>query len=210
MIQKPFDTAPARGGASARTTCRACEDPAAALPSQAHPLACVLGFGDIWEGDDAFGCCVVDALLQENLPENVQLAYCGRHFRGVEAWLHQAKVAHVVLASRSGGRPGQPKESDLKGCWPARIECDRLHTALSGLEQALCRLRLIGGEPETVRIHMVTVSPKAGPGATKEMLRAARATVKAILADLSEAGALGELPARTDRLYRSEVLNVTF
>ena len=67
----------------------------------------VAGIGNIFEGDDAFGCEVARALTTHSLPENVRVVDFG--IRGLDlayALLDKPSLTILLDATRQGGEPG--------------------------------------------------------------------------------------------------------
>jgi hydrogenase maturation protease len=67
----------------------------------------VAGIGNIFQGDDAFGCDVVKVLAARKLPDNVRLFDYG--IRGLDltyALLDDPDLAILIDATRQGGAPG--------------------------------------------------------------------------------------------------------
>jgi Ni,Fe-hydrogenase maturation factor len=171
---------------------------------------CVLGFGDIFSGDRAVGCCVIDALLQLNLGPEVTLAYCGGDFRGIEAWMYKASDLHVVIGAVLGGRPGSVRSFDWHGLNLALGLSGALELFRDAMGASLTRLALIDSSPARVTFHIVEAGTQTGFGMTPEALRAARTVAGRILHGLNGAGLSARRTSPTDRLFRSVVLGRAF
>lgn len=184
--------------------------PHAPLLETSPPAGCVLGFGDILSGDRALGSCVIDALLQEELPENVVLAYCGGDFRGIEAWMHGAAEVHAVLGFSLGGRPGLVRTMDWSGLSAACERSEVLEIFRASMGAALTRLSFIEALPTRTVFHVVETKSESGFGMSREVLQAARETVRRILDRLAGAGVVASRSGQTHRLYRSAVLGRAF
>lgn len=181
---------------------------AAAAPDK--PTGCVLGFGDILSGDRAFGCCVVDALLQCGPGPRVTIAYCGGDFRGIEAWMYRTREVHVALGASLGGRPGTVRSLDWAAFLLASREQGGLEAFRDALGAALARLRLIDAQPGRVVIHVGQTLGESGFGMSRPALRAARAAALRIQGSLITAGLALAGAASRDRLFCSTLLKKAF
>jgi len=172
--------------------------------------ACVLGFGDILAGDRAFGCCVVDALLQCGPGPRVTIAYCGGDFRGIEAWMYRAGEVHVALGASLGGRPGCVRSLDWAQLRMESGEAPGLDLFLDAMGAALARLRLIDAMPGQVTFHVAQTLAETGFGMSRQALRAARVAALRIQDSLDACGLVSGRTGCTDRLFTSVLLKRAF
>jgi hypothetical protein len=172
--------------------------------------ACVLGFGDILCADRAFGCAVIDALLQERLGALVTLAYCGADFRGIEAWMHKARVVHVALGAYLARSQARVLCVDWAGLGPVLVSGGGLEVFRRSFGQALVRLDMIGAAPDRVVFHVGRTLRESGFGMSSQALRAAGETARSIRRDLAKAGLAPGPHGQESRLYRSILLGRTY
>jgi Ni,Fe-hydrogenase maturation factor len=168
---------------------------------------CVLGFGDILCGDRALGCAVIDALLQECLGQSVTLAYCGADLRGIEAWMHNARVVHVVIGVCMGWPVGSALSFDWAGTSRICSANGDLEVFRQPFGEALARLDMIGASPSRVMLHLGQTTCESGFGMSPEALRAARTTAWRIRRDLVKTGLAPGPVGRENRLYHSVLLD---
>ena len=115
----------------------------------------VAGIGNIFEGDDAFGCEVARALLARPLPSHVRVVDFG--IRGIDlayALMDKPDLTILLDATRRGGTPGTiytiepnvndpgPSALDAHSMDPVRVL--RMAQSLGG---ELGRVLLVGCEP---------------------------------------------------------------
>ena len=122
----------------------------------------VAGIGNIFEGDDAFGCEVARALASQNLPENVRVVDFG--IRGLDlayALLDKPDLTILLDATRQGGAPGtvytmEPDLASIAGSGDATLDTHSMHPVrVLRMAQAMCgdlggdlgRILLVGCEP---------------------------------------------------------------
>ncbi len=120
----------------------------------------VAGIGNIFFGDDAFGCEVAQRLLQRELPEKVRVVDFGiRGFDLAYALLESYKLAILIDAVPRGGEPGtlyviEPDltELDHGSSQESSIEAHamdplRVLTLVKSMGGVLNRVLLVGCEP---------------------------------------------------------------
>lgn len=121
------------------------------------------GIGNIFFGDDAFGCEVAKQLSGRELPENVRVVEFGiRSFDLAYALLDAYDLSLLVDATQRGGKPGTlytlaletdgPEESEAReNTWEAHglnpMQVLRLVKAMDGRPK---RILLVGCEPVTL------------------------------------------------------------
>jgi hydrogenase maturation protease len=109
------------------------------------PKALVIGIGNEFRGDDAFGLCVVREVQQLNLPGIEVLEHHGEGASLMELWKgHQ--IVMIVDAVRSGVAPGTLYRLDAsQGRIPANILTQSSHEF--GVAQAIETARALGTLP---------------------------------------------------------------
>lgn len=118
----------------------------------------VAGIGNIFEGDDAFGCEVVRALFARRLPADVRVIDFG--IRGLDlvyALMDKPGLTILVDATRQGGAPGtlytmEPDLTSLTASVPATLDSHamdplRVLAAAQAIGGELGRILLVGCEP---------------------------------------------------------------
>ncbi len=118
----------------------------------------IAGIGNIFEGDDAFGCEVARALRRRALPDNVRVIDFG--IRGLDlayALLDKPDLTILLDATQHGGAPGniytmEPKLESLSVNGEAPLDAHsmdpvRLLRTVQALGGELGRILLVGCEP---------------------------------------------------------------
>jgi hydrogenase maturation protease len=119
----------------------------------------IAGIGNIFAGDDAFGCEVAHALMKRNLPPNVRVVDFG--IRGLDlayALMDKPDLTILVDATPQGGNPGTiyTIEPDLKN-----LDCGAVDTLDGHSVDPIRVLRIVqtmGGE--LGRILLIGCEPK--------------------------------------------------
>ena len=116
----------------------------------------VAGIGNIFLGDDAFGCEVAQRLAQRPLPQDVKVVDFG--IRGLDlayALLNDHEMVILVDAATRGGTPGSIYviEPDLDENEPEMLDAHSMNPmrvlALARSMGALTHVRIVGCEPES-------------------------------------------------------------
>ena len=144
----------------------------------------VAGIGNIFQGDDAFGCEVVNLLAARKLPDGVQLFDYG--IRGLDlvyALMDNPDLAILIDATPRGEAPGTlyTIEPELEGDGPGEIQAHGMNPV-----QVLRAARAMGAKPG--RVLLVGCEP--GDLGGEEGLMGLTAPVTAALneaADIVEA-----------------------
>jgi hydrogenase maturation protease len=123
----------------------------------------VAGIGNIFMGDDAFGCEVARRLAGRQLPRGVRVVDFGiRGFDLAYAIMDGPEVTVFVDATPRGGAPGtlytiEPDLSGLNGAEPGGIMVEthgmnplKVLGMVKGMGGELKRILLVGCEPETL------------------------------------------------------------
>ena len=123
-------------------------------------VACI---GNIFMGDDAFGCEVARRLLERTLPEGVRVVDFGiRGFDLAYAIMDGPEVTVFVDATPRGGAPGtvytiEPDLSELDGTEPGGTVVEthgmnplKVLAMVKALGGEFRRILLVGCEPETL------------------------------------------------------------
>ncbi len=119
----------------------------------------VAGIGNIFEGDDAFGCEVARELMTRKLPEDVRVVDFG--IRGIDlayALIDKPELTILVDATRQGGSPGdvytmEPDVEKLDSAEGVSLEAHaldpmRVLRMARSLGGELGRVLLVGCEPQ--------------------------------------------------------------
>jgi len=127
-----------------------------------EPSILIAGIGNIFLGDDAFGCEVLKHLMERSWPDNVRVADFGiRGFDLSYALLDGYDVTILVDATPRGGAPGtiykiEPELSELE-TFDREIQVVETHgmnplkvlSMVKSMGGEFKKLLLIGCEPET-------------------------------------------------------------
>jgi hydrogenase maturation protease len=126
-----------------------------------YPSILIAGIGNIFLGDDAFGCEVVKELQQLRWPENVRLEDFGiRGFDLAFALLDGFDVTIFVDATVRGERPGtlytiEPDVSELEALGAGVLETHSINPSsvlqmVKTMGGSFKKLLLVGCEPATL------------------------------------------------------------
>ena len=126
------------------------------------PRILVAGIGNIFLGDDAFGCEVVQRMLHRQVPENVRVEDFGiRGFDLAYALMENYEAVILVDAAPRGQRPGtlytiEPDLNALDDTGP-----DEIMVETHGMNpmKVLAMVKALGGEPK--RILLVGCEPES-------------------------------------------------
>ncbi len=132
------------------------------LDSSLTPTILVAGIGNIFLGDDGFGCEVLRRLTQFEWPENVRLVDFGiRGFDLAYALLDGCDVTIFVDATPRGGEPGtlytiEPDLGELENLNPESVMVEthgmdpmKVLVMVKSMGGKFNRILLVGCEPET-------------------------------------------------------------
>jgi hydrogenase maturation protease len=125
------------------------------------PRILVAGIGNIFLGDDAFGCEVIQRILRRDLPEYVRVEDFGiRGFDLAYALMEDYEAVILVDAAPRGGDPGtlyaiEPDLSALEDTGPAEMVVE---THGMNPMKVLAMVKALGGEPK--RILLVGCEPE--------------------------------------------------
>jgi hydrogenase maturation protease len=113
----------------------------------------VAGIGNIFQGDDAFGCEVVKVLAHRKLPEHVTLFDYG--IRGLDlmyALMANPDLVILIDATPQGCTPGTlyTIEPELDGLDSGITKSEPLETHGMNPVQVLCAARAMGAKPGRV------------------------------------------------------------
>lgn len=127
-----------------------------------QPRALVAGIGNIFLGDDAFGCEVLKHLSQRVWPENVRVVDFGiRGFDLAYALMEELDLVILVDATPRGETPGtvyviEPDLGELDTLDPAGMAVEthgmnplKVLSMVKSMGKKLDRVILVGCEPET-------------------------------------------------------------
>ncbi|WP_457570609.1 hydrogenase maturation protease [Desulfovulcanus sp.] len=166
----------------------------------------IIGLGNILEGDLGIGCYILEALAQDNLGDNIRLAYLAEEATKTDVWLYEANLAIIVQGICLGASPGRVF------CWNYKIFQQNIHWLINQsktirpLTHALARTELLGGFPE--KLLFIFIQPKmiGSLSISKEMCRAMRCAIKIIKRELQENGSLSAASSKIEPLYRLKPL----
>ena len=129
----------------------------------APPSILVAGIGNIFMGDDAFGCEVARRLAGRPMPEGVRVVDFGiRGFDLAYAIMDGPDVTVFVDATRRGGEPGtlytiEPDLEELNGLGAAGMAVEphgmeplKVLAMVKSMGGEFKRILLVGCEPETL------------------------------------------------------------
>jgi hydrogenase maturation protease len=123
------------------------------------PRILVAGIGNIFLGDDGFGVEVLQQLIREPMPENVEAVDFGiRGFDLAYALLKPYNAAILVDALPRGGAPGtlyiiEPDLSTLDAAGPEEIDTHGMNPM-----KVLAMVKAMGGQPK--RLFVVGCDPE--------------------------------------------------
>lgn len=156
----------------------------------------VAGFGNVLRGDDGFGVVVAQRLLDESIPDGVEVMDVGiGGIHLVQELLDGVDALVVVDAIDLGRPPGtllviRPDVRDVSGLAPAqwRDELADLHYATP--ERAFMLARALGVLPDsTLLVGCQLADPdQLGQGLSPEVARAAEAAVVEVRRIVAELG----------------------
>jgi hydrogenase maturation protease len=139
------------------------DEPTAARDSTAQPSILVAGIGNIFMGDDAFGCEVARRLAGRQLPEGVRVVDFGiRGFDLAYAIMDGPDVTVFVDATPRGGEPGtlytiEPDLSELNEMGEGGIILEthgmnplKVLGMVKAMGGEFGRILLVGCEPQTL------------------------------------------------------------
>jgi hydrogenase maturation protease len=138
-------------------------NPQSAIPNPQSVSILVAGIGNIFMGDDAFGCEVARRLMERTLPEGVRVVDFGiRGFDLAYAIMDGPRVTVFVDATPRGGAPGtvytiEPDLSELNDAEQGGIMVEthgmnplKVLAMVKAMGGEFKRILLVGCEPETL------------------------------------------------------------
>jgi hydrogenase maturation protease len=152
------------------------------------PRILVAGIGNIFFGDDAFGCEVAQQLSRRSLPENVRVTDFGiRSYDLAYALMDGCDAAILVDATPQGSEPGTIYliEPDLKKLDELPDEAFNAHS-MNPL-RVLQLVRSLGGKPGGLRVvgcEPAVLDVEEGAMGLSEKVQAAVAPAIAIIESL--------------------------
>ena len=117
------------------------------------PRILAAGIGNIFLGDDAFGCEVAQRMMRRGLPENVRVEDFGiRGFDLAYALMEDYEAIILIDAVPRGGQPGTLYmiEPDLRELDTGPVEMVETH-GMNPL-RVLAMVKALGGEPKRILI----------------------------------------------------------
>ena len=164
----------------------------------------IIGIGDVFRGDEALGCYVVEALSRELRGAPVELTYLGDDPRWAGGFVHGADLAIIVGALDLGGPPGRLQVWNYNvfkqhQTWIA----DEGHR-FRFLMEALTRLELADGLPGEILFLWVQPQVMEGYGMSNCLRKAVWRTIRVIKQTLVENDFLSREALSVSTLFRIE------
>jgi len=155
----------------------------------AQRRVCVIGLGNVFLGDDGFGCLAVEVLCREyDCGPHVEVVDLGAPGLDLAPYLFGRDLVVLVDAVNVDGEPGTVqayRESDLVHSH-AQL---RLTDHDPGLQESLARLRLVGRAPaELIVIGVIPESCNFGERISPIVLRATSMAVEKLVRLLQARG----------------------
>ncbi|MBU4555075.1 MAG: hydrogenase maturation protease [Candidatus Desulforudaceae bacterium] len=169
--------------------------------------AVIVGLGNVTSGDMGAGSYVIEALSQENLGMNVDLADIGSEVFNLEVHLYQQDYAILVYALARGYPGGHISQLAYQELCHVRQGCS------CGMRPVYERLRLVerfGIMPSEVTL--IVIEPRVAChrlGLSKEVRPAIRKAVRLIKKNLEQRGFLSSSRVTPLVRYRLELLQMT-
>lgn len=135
-----------------------------------RPRILIAGIGNIFLGDDAFGCEVIQRLVRREWPENVRIEDFGiRGFDLAYALMEEYDVVILVDAVPRGGEPGAlyTIEPDWSALDQAGPELMTLETHGMNPMKVLAMVKAMGGRPR--KLLLVGCEPSMVEGEEDRM-----------------------------------------
>ena len=164
----------------------------------------IIGLGNILNGDEGFGCCVLEALSNESLGTSVQLSYLGDDPRSAGGLIYGADLMIVVGTLKLGEPAGRlyawsyPVFRQHIACMANEYQRIRL------LIEALSRAELAGSLPKDFLFLWIEPRLTEGFGMSVQARKALWKTTRAIKQKLFENNLLPEIALTVSRIYRLE------
>lgn len=165
-----------------------------------QPRILIAGIGNIFLGDDAFGCEVIKVLLQREWPSDVRVFDFGiRGFDLVYALLDKPDLAILIDAAPRGGGPGtlytiEPDLLDLDGLGDREMMIDthgmnpiKVLSMVKSMGGQMQQILLVGCEP-------ATLGPEEGQMGLSEPVAAVVPEAARIVESLVEKFLVQEMP----------------
>jgi hydrogenase maturation protease len=172
--------------------------------------ASIIGFGNILGGDFGAGCYIIDALCQEGLGEDIELAYLGEDARYSAAFVVGKRFTVVVQAVVLGRTPGTVCCWDLAGFHQNLSWFSELADCPWQLARSLQWARWLGCYPKDVLFVWIEPRLTDGLGISEEVRRAVRKVIRLIKAALFERGLLPGKASTLPRIHYMHLLGVSF
>ncbi|MBT8764112.1 hydrogenase maturation protease [Desulfohalobiaceae bacterium Ax17] len=167
----------------------------------------IIGLGNILDGDMGVGCYILEALAQDNLGDNIRLAYLAEEAIKADVWFYKASLAIIVQGLCLGANPGRIL------CWNYKTFRQNLtwlteqSKTIRPLTQALARTELANGFPEKLLFIFIQPKETGRPSISKEMCKAMRRAIKIIKRQLQENGFLSTTTSsKLEPIYRLKLL----
>lgn len=170
--------------------------------------AVIVGLGDVVRGDMGAGPYVIEALSQENLGMNVDLADLGAEVLDLEVRLYQKEYAVLVYAQARGYPVGHV--SQLAYQESPRLGQGFFWGGMRPVYERLVLAKHCGAMPPAVTL--VVIEPQVtcyGLGLSGKVRPAVRKAARLIKKDLERRGFLPSSPAAPVLRYRLHLLQAT-
>lgn len=152
-----------------------------------HTKISLLCFGNEWHGDDGFGHAVFLRFQGQNLPENVDLHFCGCNT--MHAWNYMEGSSLCILIDSL--KTNQQSPGDLAWHTPESFSLhspQHLHDA--GVEELLRHISILSGNSRAPEIELLCVTTRELEAFTEKLTPAVETAVETayqmIISRLSE------------------------
>jgi len=166
----------------------------------------IIGLGDILQGDEGFGCYLLETLAREPLGASVQFAYLGDDPRCAGGLIYGADLVIIVGAFHLGGPAGRLHAWSYGVFRQHVLWMANEYQPIRFLVQALARAELAGAFPKDLSFLWIEPQVTEGFGMSSRARKAMWEAAQRIKQKLYESGFLPEKALTVSPIFRIETL----